>query len=294
MSNSSSIIISIDVEDWQQSTWDRSLPISKIALDNTSRLLDILSEHNIQSTMFILGKFAEKYPEMIKKIDANNHEIACHGHSHIEIFKQTKKQFKDDVYRSKSNLENIIGKSVIGYRAPDFSIIHDSLWALDILSELGFKYDSSIFPIKHKRYGISNWPTDIKNILLNNNNSILEFPLSTINVKSINLPISGGGYFRLLPKYIFSLAAKKVLKKGPLIFYCHPYEINPDELKYSDLDIPFYYKLHQTMGRRFVKKRLINMFDKFSTCSFIDYINNNESNISNLDLSEFINLPHPT
>ncbi len=136
----------------------------------------------------------------------------------IEIFKQTKKQFKDDVYRSKSNLEDLIGKLVLGYRAPDFSITNNSLWALEILSELGFKYDSSIFPIKHNRYGISNWPTDIRNVQLKNDNSILEFPLSIINIKSMNLPISGGGYFRLLPKAIFSLAAKNILKKDHLFF----------------------------------------------------------------------------
>ena len=280
------MIISIDVEDWQQSTWDRSLPITKISFENTARLLDILSEQNIKTTMFILGKFAEKYPEMVRRIDSYGHEISCHGHNHNEIFNQTKKQFKNDVYRSKSYLEDLIGKLVLGYRAPDFSITNDSLWALEILSELGFKYDSSIFPIKHNRYGIHDWPTDIRNVQLNNNNSILEFPLSTINIKSINLPISGGGYFRLLPISIFSLAAKSILKRRPFIFYCHPYEINPSELNNNDLEIPLLYKLHQGLGRRFIEKRLISIFKKFSTCRFSDYIKNNDlTNIRNYKIS---------
>ena len=285
MNTSYPIIVSIDVEDWQQSTWDRSLPITKVAFDNTARILDILSEQNIKATMFILGKFAEKYPEMVKRIDYDGHEISCHGYSHNEIFKQTKKQFKDDVYKSKSKLEDLIGKLVLGYRAPDFSITNDSLWALEILSELGFKYDSSIFPIKHNRYGISDWPTDIRNVLLKNDNSILEFPLSTINIKSINLPISGGGYFRLLPKSIFSLAAKSILKKRPFIFYCHPYEINPNELNNSNLAIPLSYKLHQGLGRRFIEKRLNNLFKQFPTCTFSDYIKYNVNNFRKFKLS---------
>ena len=269
------IILSFDIEDWHQSTWDRNLPISEVSYDNTSRLLDILLENQVTATMFVLGKFAEKYPNLVKRMDEEGHEVACHGFDHIEIFKQTKNEFKDDVYKSKSLLEEIIGKPVIGYRAPDFSIVDDTLWALDILSNLDFKYDSSIFPIKHNRYGISNWPTYISKVKIDESFSILEFPLSTISVTSINLPISGGGYFRLIPKLLFSFLAKKVLTEKPFVFYGHPYELNPDEFKETKLAIPLSYKLHQSLGRRFVVKRLKNLFEKFPITNFSRYINDN-------------------
>ena len=222
MENHNPILLSFDIEDWQQSTWDRELPINKISYKNTSKLLDILSKNEVKATMFILGKFAKKFPDIIKRMDKEGHEIACHGYGHIEIFKQSKEDFQDDVYKSKSLLEDLIGKRVIGYRAPDFSVVKDSLWALEILSVLEFQYDSSIFPIRHNRYGIKNWPIEIKKVNINKNTSIIEIPLSTISLSAFNFPVSGGGYFRLLPKYLFSFLAKKILKKKTIYFLWPP------------------------------------------------------------------------
>ena len=128
MVHSNPILISFDIEDWLQSTWDRTLPISKVSYENTSKLLDILDEHKVKATMFILGKFANKYPEIIKRMHNEGHEIACHGFNHIEIFNQSKIEFKNDVYKTKNLLEDLIGSEINGYRAPDFSITKDSYY----------------------------------------------------------------------------------------------------------------------------------------------------------------------
>src|SRR5262245_49719293 len=151
-------IISVDVEDWPQSTWNRDLPITPRAAANTRRLLDLLSESNVLATMFVLGKFAEAFPEVVREIRAEGHEVGCHGYGHVEIFKQSRQEFADDVRRSKDSIEQIVGEQVNGYRAPDFSIVRDTLWALEVLSEAGFQYDSSIFPVYRTQYGIPDWP----------------------------------------------------------------------------------------------------------------------------------------
>src|SRR5690349_14058879 len=134
--------ISVDVEDWPQSTWDRSLPITSRSAANTRALLRILAQARVRATLFVLGKFAEAFPEVVREIRSEGHEVASHGYGHVEVFKQSAAEFADDVRRSKELLESITGEPVVGYRAPDFSIMRTSLWALEILAELGFQYDS--------------------------------------------------------------------------------------------------------------------------------------------------------
>ena len=268
------IILSVDIEDWQQSTWDRSLPVSKVSADNTLKLLDIFETYGIKATMFIQGKFSEKFPDIVKKIHKNGHEIACHGHGHIEIFKQNKNDFFFDVKRAKENLEDIIGDSVIGYRAPDFSITKDTLWALEKLTELNFKYDSSIFPIKHSRYGISNWPIDAKMLNLKNNKSLKEFPISVFKIRDYNLPVGGGGYFRLFPIALYNFMLKNILKKRPFIFYMHPYEINHNELNDLNFKIPVYTKIHQGLGRKHFSSKLGYLIKTYKISNFKDQLNN--------------------
>ena len=151
-------VISIDVEDWPQSSWDRDLPITQRAADNTRRLLELLDRAGVRATMFVLGKLAERFPELVREIHAAGHEVGSHGYGHVEIFKQARGEFAADLKRSKEFLEQTIGERVRGFRAPDFSIVRGSLWALEELAEQGFEYDSSIFPVKRSRYGIPDWP----------------------------------------------------------------------------------------------------------------------------------------
>jgi polysaccharide deacetylase family protein (PEP-CTERM system associated) len=279
------IILSFDVEDWQQSTWDRNLPISKRAADNTIRLLDILDRYQIKATMFVLGKFSDKYPTIVKRMAENGHEIGCHGFGHIEIFKQDYKSFKVDVEKAKDGLEQIIGEPVLGYRAPDFSIINSSLWALEVLSELGFQYDSSIFPIKHNRYGIPNWPTNIQKVILDNGGSILEFPLSTYKLGKFNIPVSGGGYFRLIPLILFSFFIKKILIKRPFIFYMHPYELNHEELIKLDFKVPLIKRIHQGYGRKNSSEKLISLLKTFPVTTFREIYYNESTSFPDFDIS---------
>ncbi len=244
-------IISVDVEDWPQSTWDRTLPISSRAIGNTERMLELLDRAGVRATMFVLGKLAEAFPDVVRKIHAAGHEVACHGFGHVEIFSQTRAEFADDVRRAKASLEDITGARVVGYRAPDFSIVKRSLWALEVLAEAGFEYDSSIFPVRHSRYGIEEWPTDAVRVKLPNGTTITEVPIAALPVRALgrNLPVGGGGYHRLLPGAVARLAARRVLDHGLFVYYCHPYELDDRELWELELPIPLRVRLHQGLGR---------------------------------------------
>ena len=195
---------------------------------NTDRLLTILNENDVKATFFVLGWTAENYPDLVRRIHKEKHEIASHSYSHRLIYEQTQKEFLEDLKRSKGLLEGLIGEPVIGYRAPSYSITKDSLWALDLLMEEGFQYDSSIFPIRRDRYGIPNgnrFPYRIKG---NSGRSIMEFPLSTVTIFSNNIPIAGGGYLRLFPYTFIKWGLKRINEQEnqPIIIYLHPWEID--------------------------------------------------------------------
>jgi len=261
--NCNTPVITVDVEDWAQSSWDRSLPITQRSANNTRLILRLLRDAGVRATMFILGKFAETFPEVVKEIQADGHEIASHGYGHVEIFKQTRKEFIADVRRSKGILEQIIGEKVRGYRAPDFSIISDTLWALEVLAETGFEYDSSIFPVRHSRYGIPNWPVVPVQVALPGGHSIKEFPIATFQCFGKNWPVGGGGYHRLLPGFLTRYLARSVMRSTPFVFYCHPYEFNALEMKEIRLKIPLSTRLHQGLGRGRFKGRFNAFLTQF-------------------------------
>jgi len=230
-------VMSIDVEDYFQvaslaesisvSEWDTIAPR---VVDNTYRLLDLFDRYEIKATHFVLGWVAERFPELVKEIDSRGHEVASHGYSHQLIYNQSPELFKNETIKSKSILEDITGKEVLGYRAASYSITNKSLWALDILVETGFKYDSSIFPVKHDRYGISNSPRDPYILTTPSEHKIIEFPLSTYKILDYSLPVSGGGYFRLYPYWLSRYFFKQINKKNkPFAFYLHPWEVDPDQ-----------------------------------------------------------------
>lgn len=248
-------VISIDVEDWPQSTWDRSLPITERAVQNTRHLLHILREAEVQATMFVLGKVAEHSPKVVKEIQADGHEVACHGYGHLEVGRQSPSEFLSDVRRSKDLLEQIIGEPVKGYRAPDFSIVTDTLWALDILVEAGFEYDSSIVPARLPRYGIAGWPMLPTRVRLSEGHSILEAPLATVRALGRNWPVGGGGYHRLLPGFVGRYLARRVMSTAPFVFYCHPYEFDVHEMDEIPIPVPLSVRLHQGTGRRWFERR---------------------------------------
>ncbi len=229
--------MSVDVEDYyhvsnfsstiDKDKWDQ---YESRVENNTNKILQLFSDHNLTATFFVLGWVAERHPRLIRRIGEEGHEIACHGYSHDLIYNQTPETFRQETQRSKAILEDIVQIPVVGYRAASYSITAKSLWAIDILSELGFSYDSSIFPIRHDRYGIPDAHTSPYIVNTESGNSIIEFPLSTIELLKARIPISGGGYFRIFPYSFTKYALSKINSKGkPFIFYLHPWEIDPGQ-----------------------------------------------------------------
>ena len=277
-------VITIDVEDWPQSTWDRSLPITQRAADNARHVLDLLARVDVRATMFVLGKFAERFPEVVREADSAGHEIASHGYGHVEIFKQSRAEFAGDLRRSKRFLEDTIGKKVRGYRAPDFSIVPETLWALDEIAEQGFEYDSSIFPVKRPRYGIPDWPPGPTCVALPGGGSLLEFPIGSYRAFKRNWPVGGGGYYRLLPGPASRWFVRRVLESRPFVFYCHPYEFDPKEFAEIPLRIPLRVRLHQGLGRGRFENRFVRLVRRFGGCRIADLVAGNDWPAFRLDL----------
>jgi polysaccharide deacetylase family protein (PEP-CTERM system associated) len=196
---------------------------------NVERILSILSLHGIRATFFVLGWVAEKHRGLVKVIASCGHEIASHGFGHELITSQTPSVFREDVRNSKDILEDIIGGQIHGYRAPSFSITSETQWALPILAEEGYVYDSSIFPIQHDRYGMPG-ANPWCHLLETPAGPLWEVPPSTIKIGPIRIPIAGGGYFRLYPYRILRNLLKRTAAEGhPLIMYLHPWELDPDQ-----------------------------------------------------------------
>jgi polysaccharide deacetylase family protein (PEP-CTERM system associated) len=197
----------------------------------TERLLDILDRDRVRATFFVLGWVAERHPSLVREIASLGHEIACHGYGHRMIQHLTRQEFELDVTRAKRALEDAIGRAVLGYRAPTFSIMHETLWSLDVLAEAGFRYDSSIFPVVHDRYGISDAPRFPHRLRAPNGCEITEFPMSTVEILGRRLPVAGGGYFRLFPYGLTRRAITRINARDgrPAMVYLHPWEIDPDQ-----------------------------------------------------------------
>ena len=203
----------------------------RIGANKIQVLLDLFDEQNISATFFVLGWVAERCPQLVKEIDHRGHEVASHGFSHRLVYTQTRDEFKEETLKAKTILEEIIGKPVYGYRAASYSITSDSMWALDILAEAEFAYDSSIFPVRHDRYGIPGAERTPSRLVTPSGHSLFEFPLSTWKLLGTTVPIAGGGYFRLFP-YTFTkrgLRSVNLSDHSPFVFYLHPWEIDTEQ-----------------------------------------------------------------
>ncbi|WP_405223842.1 XrtA system polysaccharide deacetylase [Lentisalinibacter sediminis] len=198
---------------------------------NTGRLLDLMGRHGVQGTFFVLGWVAERHPDLIRRIAAAGHELACHGQSHQLIYSQEPAVFREETLRAKNTLEDIAGVPVHGYRAASYSITPASVWALDVITEAGFQYDSSIVPVRHDFYGFTGAPALPHILRLPDGLEIREFPPSTIRIAGQRLPIGGGGYFRLFPYWFSRWGLRKVNHKygQPFTFYTHPWEVDPQQ-----------------------------------------------------------------
>lgn len=234
--------MTVDVEDYfhvsalseviKRSDWDA---MEYRAEGSTDRLLELFASHGVRATFFVLGWVTKKSPGLVKRIHAAGHEIACHGMTHELVYRQTPEVFRQETRDSKVLLEDLIGAPVLGYRAASYSITARSLWAIDILCELGFRYDSSIFPIAHDRYGIPGAATRPGLMHGKDGCSIIEFPLSTAELLGRRVPVAGGGYFRLLPYWFTRWGLRSINERDdqPFIFYLHPWEIDAGQPRFK-------------------------------------------------------------
>lgn len=229
--------LTVDVEEYYHAIIFREATKGMPQQDFESRVercveqvLSILEGRNIRATFFVLGEVAAHHPGMVKRIAAAGHEIACHGYHHELVSGLTSKEFRADVHRAKALLEDLTQQAVLGYRAPCFSVGRSQTWAYDILFEEGFRYDSSVYPILHDLYGDPSAPRHPYVIQDNAFGSLVEFPIGSGRLFGVNLPIGGGGYFRLLPVALIRRGIRRVNRREgqPIVFYFHPWELDPD------------------------------------------------------------------
>jgi len=227
--------LSVDVEEYYHAAifrGDSDLstagPFESRVEQNVDDLLAIFSRHRALGTFFILGEVAALHPRMVRSIAAEGHEIACHGDRHDDVYRLEPDEFRADIRRAKASIEEVLGEAIVGYRAPNFSIGRAQGWAYQILLEEGFRYDSSTYPILHDRYGQASAPRFPYTIWRDGPASLLEFPIGTARYIGVNVPIGGGGYFRLLPYPLVQLGIQHVneLEQRPVMFYVHPWELD--------------------------------------------------------------------
>jgi polysaccharide deacetylase family protein (PEP-CTERM system associated) len=266
-------ILSFDVEDWPQSTLDYSLPITERVRDNTLRVLDLLGAWRARGTFFVLGLVAEGFPDLVRRIRDDGHEVATHGHAHRPVDKMSPEEFRQDVRRSRDLIQQVLGETVIGYRAPDFSISGGALWAFEILSEEGLRYDSSIFPFAGPRYGVrAAFPRPFR-VLTTHAPPLVEFPLTTITRLGRRLPAAGGGYFRLFPYVLTRRVIRSLNENGiEATSYFHPYEIDPDEIRKCPYPIPWSLRLSQGLLRSRVEAKLRRLLRDFRWAPARDFL----------------------
>jgi polysaccharide deacetylase family protein (PEP-CTERM system associated) len=240
---------------------------------NTYKILQLLDQYDAKATFFILGWVAERHPQLVRDIKSEDHEIACHGYNHRLIYDMSPEEFRNDIRVAKGRLEDVTGAQVIGYRAPSYSIVKDTLWALDVLIEEGFLYDSSIFPIHHDRYGLPDahrFPHTIKGVL----GEIHEFPPTTYQLFGQNIPVAGGGYLRLFPLGIIRSALRRINDREhqPAIIYLHPWEIDGDQPRINGR---WRSRLRHYLNLQSTKPKLEAFLDEFRFQPLSAFLENN-------------------
>ncbi|MCP4250175.1 MAG: DUF3473 domain-containing protein [bacterium] len=266
--------LTIDVEDYHNilaRDWlDREVPPSEAVVRKTHQLLEMLAEHDARATFFVLGEVAQTFPTLIRDMVEAGHEVGVHGYHHRQVFKLTPEEFRAEVGGARSLIEDITGVEVPGHRAPAFSIIPQTDWALDVLAELGFRYDSSIFPIAGRRYGWPDFPLDIHEMTLDTGRKIIEAPLTTVSVFGKRFPACGGGYLRHFPCWYTRWAIRRVQSSRPAIVYLHPYDLDtvpyaPDVSGLSPDARGKALRFHrrQTRNRHTVEQKLVRLLGEF-------------------------------
>ncbi len=259
--------MSVDVEDYFQvwalephfprEQWDRQeCRVER----NTERVLELFGQHQVHATFFMLGWLADRYPQLVRRIVAAGHELASHGYAHLRVTQQTPSEFRADIVRTKKLLEDIGGQPVQGYRAPSYSIGAKNLWALDVLRDAGYRYSSSIYPIRHDIYGMPEAP---RFAFRHGGDGLLEIPVTTVEILRQKLPCGGGGYFRLLPYRLSRWAMRRVNQHDgqSCVFYFHPWEIDPQQPRPSNLILRTRFRHYLNLKR--MEHRLTRLLGDF-------------------------------
>lgn len=261
--------MTVDVEDYfQVSAFEKHIDktawetLEHRVYQNTDRILDLFSQHQVKATFFTLGWVAERYPQLIKRMVSEGHELASHGYEHIRVTEQTPEQFRADIRKTKRILEDLGGQAVVGYRAASYSIGANNLWALQVLEEEGHLYSSSIYPVKHDLYGMPTAPRF--SFHPENTRHLLEIPITTLRIFNKNMPCGGGGFFRLYPYRLSKMAYDYLnsIEKQPGIFYFHPWEIDPDQPRQRNL--PFKSRFRHYLNLHRVEIRLTRLLNDFA------------------------------
>lgn len=225
--------LTIDLEDWYQGLTSTSQQVhlwpgfEDRVVQSTDRLLGVLERAGVKATFFVLGYVADQFPSLVQRVAEAGHEIGLHGYHHCKVSRLTPDEFREEVIRGRDAVEGAGGQRVSGFRAPMFSIDRSALWALDVLRDLGFCYDSSVFPTRNMLYGFPDAPRFPYHPF--GNGDFVEFPLSTVRLLGMNWPMAGGFYLRLLPYSLFSRGLRRINREGkPAIIYLHPWELDPD------------------------------------------------------------------
>jgi polysaccharide deacetylase family protein (PEP-CTERM system associated) len=267
--------LTVDVEDWYTSSlalfdgfdlYYSNKPKESV-VKNTRKVLEILREYGYKATFFVLATVAEHYPDLVREIHDKGHEVATHGYSHRLVYQMKPEEFEEDLVESIKLIEDIIKEKVVGYRAGYFSITKKSLWALDILLKHDVKYDSSIFPIRRRLYGIPDFPHFASVVKKQGNHQLWEIPPSTISFFGQNFPIGGGGYLRIFPYWVIRWGIKKLNVEGhSAVIYIHPYEIDPKDIEIMHSPRGWRTKFTlftQRMNRLRFEEKIRMLFDDF-------------------------------
>jgi polysaccharide deacetylase family protein (PEP-CTERM system associated) len=281
--------LSIDVEDYfhvsafekfsSPDSWDKhALRVEY----NTEKILALLAERRVKATFFVLGWVAKRCPKLIKKIVAEHHEVASHGYNHQRVNRINRKDFREDIRASKAILEDISGQEVMGYRAPSFSISSATQWAFDELFEAGYRYDSSIFPIRHDFYGISDWPRFAGWAVKNGSGEwepegascsagrrLFELPITTLHLGNTRLPIGGGGYFRFYPYAFTRWGLRRINRQEgrPFVFYLHPWELDPEQPRMTGIGLKSKFRHYINLNKTETRfSQLLDDFDFAPLC----------------------------
>jgi len=273
-------LLSVDVEDYFHveafskvvSTEDWDQYESRVER-NTDQVLALFDEYGARGTFFILGWVADRYPQLVRRIWEAGHEIACHSYWHRPVFRLSREEFREDTRKARSLLEQVTGEPVWGYRAPSFSVVRRSLWALDVLAEEGFRYDASIFPIHHDTYGIPDWDPK-PHWVSTEAGTILEIPGSTVSIFGTNFPCGGGGYLRLLPFGVNLMALRQISKTPGYqpVLYVHPWEFDPDQPR---IQAGMLSRFRHYTGLSRTRKRMRRLLETFSTRRMVDMLEDN-------------------